>query len=121
LITKAEASESERAWIAFIDWLAENEEKFSGRVAGQRYGYKELNDLYVIRNVVNNFLAENYSNSSKIINEWGLSGKICSFPENGKIRYDIRYKRINGSQPRVIKLNPQQVEMNPLEPTNKTQ
>lgn len=104
LITRTEASESERAWELFIDWLSANEDRFAAHVAGERFGYRVLNDLFVIRKNLNEFLAKNFSSSAKIVSEWGKAGKIQSFHENGKKTYDTRFKRIEeGFQPRVIK------------------
>lgn len=103
LITSIEASESERAWEVFIDWLAENEDRFS-IYGGGRYGYTVNDEIYVIRNVVNKFLSERFSNYTKIVAEWGETGKIQTFYEGKAKKYDCRFKRVEGTQPRVIKI-----------------
>jgi len=104
LVTRIEASESERAWETFIDWLAENEDRFT-ILTGPRFGYRVGMDLYIIRDVLKKFLTERFSSSSKIINEWGADGKIATFYEGGRKRFDTRHRRIDGIQPRVIKLS----------------
>ena len=105
LATRLEASESERAWDAFIDWMAENEDKFSGRANGPRYGYREGPDTFVIRSIVDRFLTDNYSGARRIIKEWGLMGRIEAFNHGGKTRFDTRGKSMDGGfRPQVIKL-----------------
>jgi len=105
LITRIEASESERAWKAFVDWLAENQDKLSNNVYGSRIGYREDINLYIIRDVVNRFLEERFSSSRRIIREWATSGKIESYYHSGKIRYDVKGKVMEGGiRPQVIKL-----------------
>lgn len=105
LVTMSEASESERAWDEFIDWLAENQERFSDRSMGPRFGYREHIDLYVIRSVVDRFLTEKFSGSRKIIREWAAAGKIETFHRGGKTRYDTMGKALDGGiRPQVIKV-----------------
>ena len=111
LITKAEANESERAWNLFIGWLAENQERLSNRSSGTRIGYTENNNVCVFRKAVNDFLMDNFSNSRKIISDWGATGKIEVFGEknkNGDIaqrKYDTISKTLEGSfRTRVIRL-----------------
>jgi hypothetical protein len=105
LITRIEASESERAWEAFIDWLAENHERLTDKYAGPKIGYQELKNLYVIRDVVNRFLDERFSSNRRILREWAVTGKVETFYDAGKSRYDTAGKIMNGGiRPRVIKI-----------------
>ncbi|CCO08257.1 DUF927 domain-containing protein [Desulforamulus hydrothermalis] len=112
LITKKEASESERAWEAFKDWIAENQAMFKERTNGPCFGYIEKGDMpfdkpdfYVIRSVVDQFLSERFSSSRKIIREWALTGKIESYNHGGKIRYDAPGRVLeSGVRARVIKI-----------------
>ena len=105
LITRVEASESERAWESFVDWLAENQERLTDKFAGPKIGYQELKNLYIIRDVVNRFLEERFSSSRRILREWAATGKIGTFPDAGKTRYDTRGKILDGGiRPRVIKI-----------------
>lgn len=103
LITLSEASEAERAWEEFVDYLAENEEKFSDRTMGQRFGIKKDNYTYVIRRVVDEFLTNRGSSPKKIVKDWGDSGKIGSFTSSGKKRFDKQMRLFN-SNPRVIQI-----------------
>lgn len=105
LVTRSEASESERAWEAFVDWMAENQDRFSNTSYGSRFGYREGMDLYVIRSVVDRFLSEQFSSSRRIIKEWAAAKKIDSYQHGGKIRYDIPGKALEGGvRARVIKV-----------------
>jgi len=105
LVTRSEASEPERAWETFIDWLAENQDRFTERASGPRFGYRESLNLYVIRSVVDRFLSEQFSSSRRIIREWAAAGKIDSYHHGGKIRYDIPGKILeSGVRARVIKV-----------------
>ena len=105
LATRTEASESGRAWEAFVDFLAENQDRFSSRTSGPRFGYRDGPDMYVIRSVVDRFLSEQFSSSRKIIRDWATAGNIYCCQEAGKIRYDFRGKlQEGGVRPRVLKL-----------------
>lgn len=105
LITRSEASESERAWAAFIDWLAENQERLTDKFAGPKIGYQELKSLYIIRDVVNRFLDERFSGNRRILKEWAATGKIGTFLRAGKQRYDTMGKTLDGGiRPCVIKI-----------------
>lgn len=115
LITRTEASEAGRAWESFVDWIAENMDRFKDRSNGPRYGYVtdegkipfETGEigLFVIRSIVDQFLTERFSSNRKILREWAASGYIESTQENGKLRYDFRGKTIDGGiRPRVIKI-----------------
>lgn len=117
LIAKVEASEAGRAWEAFVDWIAENQYMFSDRTSGPRLGYIEKatpfesGGIFVIRSAVDQFLSERFSNSRKIIREWAAEGKIESFQNAGKIRYDTMGKALDGGvRPRVIKLKEFSIE-----------
>lgn len=105
LVTRLEASESERAWETFIDWLAENQDRFSNSAYGSRFGYREDMSLCVIRSVVDRFLSEQFSSSRRIIREWAAAGKIESYHHGGKIRFDSPGKILEGGvRARVIKV-----------------
>lgn len=105
LVTRSEASESERAWEAFVDWMAENQDRFSGTSYGPKVGYRDGMEICVIRSVVDRFLSEQFSSSRRIIKEWAAAGKIQIYQEKGKIRYDFMGKALEGGlRPRVMKL-----------------
>jgi len=110
LITRSDASEAGRAWNIFVDWLAENQDRFSLTSQGPKYGYylqekqnpKKI-DIYIIRSVVDKFLTDNFSASRKIIREWANLGKIETFYRGGKMRYDTMGKTMEGGiRPQVI-------------------
>ena len=110
LITRSDASEAGRAWNIFVDWLAENQDRFSGSTQGPKYGYylqdkqnpKKI-DIFIIRSVVDKFLTDNFSASRKIIREWASLGKIETFYRGGKVRYDTMGKVLDGGvRPQVI-------------------
>jgi len=106
LIRKVEASESERAWLEFQDWVGENHEKLSTSYSNTKIGMKDPADviggnIYIIRRVVNEFL-EKYSSAEKIIRAWADQGKIRIWQgTKGEMRFDIR-KRLGGAQVRCI-------------------
>ena len=107
LPTKADASEAERAWVSFVDWLAEHDHQFNNNAIGPKLGYREHGALCIIRRVVNEWLDENFSNSRKIIKDWAEGGKIKPYQETGRIKYDHVGKAMEGGvRPRVIKLYP---------------
>lgn len=101
LIRKIEASESERAWLEFMDWVGENHEKLSITYSNTKIGTKDGGNIYIIRRVVNEFL-ERYSSAQKIIQAWADTGKILMWTDtDGKQRLDVR-KRLGGAQVRCI-------------------
>lgn len=105
LVTRSEASESERAWESFVDWMAENQDRFSSNSYGSRFGYREGMEICVIRSVVDRFLSEHFSSSRRVIRDWAAAGKIQIYQEKGKIRYDFMGKGLEGGlRPRVMKL-----------------
>ncbi|WP_088185867.1 DUF927 domain-containing protein [Desulfosporosinus sp. FKA] len=100
LIKKQEASESERAWLEFMDWVGEHHEQLSGVFTNLKIGLREGENIYIIRRVVNEFLAQ-YSSAQKIIQAWADTEKIKSWDDTGKKRFDIQ-KRIGGAKVRCI-------------------
>ncbi len=124
LITKTEASEAGRAWEVFVDWLAENKDRLTGKGPGPHFGYVTENKnpfedgepgLFVIRSVVDKFLIDRFSGSRKIIREWATLGFIETYEESGKIRYDYRGKTLEGGiRPRVIKIKESILVPDPL-------
>ena len=101
LIKKQEASESERAWLEFMDWVGENSEKLNIAYATSKIGRRDDGYVYIIRRVVNEFLAR-YSSAQKIIQAWADTGKITMWTDSsGKKRYDTE-KRLNGTKVRCI-------------------
>jgi hypothetical protein len=125
LVARSEASESGRAWNMFVDWLAENRDRFSSTTQGPKYGYyhsdkqnpKALN-LYVIRSVLEKFLSDSFSSSRKIIREWAQENKIETFYRGGKMRYDTMGKAMDGGiRPQVLKLKSFESENGQDEPT----
>ena len=102
LIKKSAASESERAWLEFMDWIGVNHEKLSNSYSNTKIGLKDdYGNIYIIRSVVNEFL-EKYSSAKKIIQEWSDTGKIRSkIDSEGVLRFDIR-KTLGGAQIRCI-------------------
>ncbi|SHH87149.1 DUF927 domain-containing protein [Desulfosporosinus lacus] len=101
LIKLVEASESERAWLEFMDYLGENHEKFSTTYSNTKIGTRDAGNIYIIRRVVNDFL-EKYSSAQKIIRAWADQGKIHSKVDaTGKLRFDVE-KRFGGAKVRCI-------------------
>lgn len=101
LIKRVEASESERAWLEFMDWVGENHEKLNTTFTNTKIGTKEAGNIYIIRRLVNEFL-ENYSSAQKIIHAWADTGKILArVDKNGVLRFDIE-KRFGGAKVRCI-------------------
>jgi len=100
LIRKEEASESERAWLEFQDWVGERHEQLSSAYTNTKIGIREDGYLYVIRRVVNEFLSK-YSSAQKIIQEWAESEKIKTWEDSGKKRFDVQ-KRLGGIKARCI-------------------
>ena len=99
VIRKCESSESERAWLAFMDWVGENSDKLSNSYSS-RIGVKDGVNIYLIRSVVDKFLSQ-YSSAQKIIKDWASQGKIRTWKDGGKNRFD--YKRsIGGARVRCI-------------------
>jgi len=99
LIRQCEASESERAWLAFMDWVGENSDKLSNSYSS-RIGTKDGVNIYLIRSVVDKFLSQ-YSSAQKIIKDWAGQGKIRTWRDGEKNRFD--YKRsIGGARVRCI-------------------
>jgi putative DNA primase/helicase len=101
LIRRVEASESERAWLEFQDWVGENHEKLSTSYSNIKIGTKDSGYIYIIRRVVNEFL-ERYSSAQKIIQAWADTGKIkTSIDSTGKMRFDTQ-KKLGGAVVRCI-------------------
>jgi len=102
LIRKQEASESERAWLEFMDWVGEHHEQVGGVYTNIKIGIRDAGNIYIIRRVVNEFL-EQYSSARKIIQAWADSGKIKTWEDTteGKKRFDIQ-KRLGGAKVRCI-------------------
>jgi hypothetical protein len=99
LIRQCESSESERAWLAFMDWVGENSDKLSNSYSS-RIGVKDGVNIYLIRSVVDKFLSQ-YSSAQKIIKDWGDQGKIMTWKDGDKNRFS--YKRsIGGARVRCI-------------------
>ena len=110
LVARSEASESGRAWNAFIDWIAENRSRLSEH-SSPCIGYidkpspQDTGGTYIIRSVIDQFLSERFSSSRKIIREWALDGKIVSYQEGKNTRCDFRGRTLSGGiRPRVIKI-----------------
>lgn len=101
LIKLVDASEAERAWLEFMDWVGENSDKLGTAYSSTKIGMKEAGNIFVIRRVVNEFL-ENYSSAEKIIRSWADTGKILMRKDAaGTLRFDSR-KRLGGTQVRCI-------------------
>lgn len=99
LIRQCESSESERAWLVFMDWVGENSDKLSNSYSS-RIGVKDGVNIYLIRSVVDKFLSQ-YSSAQKIIKDWAEQGKIRTWKDGDKNRFDYR-KSIGGTQVRCI-------------------
>lgn len=101
LIRRVEASESERAWLEFMDWVGENNEKLNTSYSNTKIGLKDGTNIYIIRRVVNEFL-EKYSSAQKIIQAWADTGKIKQRVDAaGKMRFDVQ-KKLGGAVVRCI-------------------
>ncbi|TGE35897.1 DUF927 domain-containing protein [Desulfosporosinus fructosivorans] len=100
LIKKSEASESERAWLEFQDWVGENSEYLKD-FATKKIGTKDGTNIYIIRRVVDEFLTK-YSSAQKIIKAWAEQGKIIQRVDSeGKMRFAIQ-KKLGGAIVRCI-------------------
>jgi hypothetical protein len=100
LIRKCDASESERAWLEFQDWVGANHEKLSTSYSITKIGIKDAGNIYIIRSVVDEFLGK-YSSSQKIIKDWADQGKIRTWKESDKLRLDVK-KSLGGARVRCI-------------------
>jgi len=101
LIRKVDASESERAWLEFQDWVGINHEKLSTSYSNTKIGIKDSGNIYIIRSVVDEFLGK-YSSAQKIIKAWAEQGKIKQRVDSeGKTRFAIQ-KNIGGAVVRCI-------------------
>lgn len=102
LIKRVDASESERAWLEFMDWVGENHEKLSTSYSNTKIGIKdEVGNIYIIRRVVNEFL-EKYSSAQKIVQAWGDTDKIKTWlGSDGKKRFD-KQRKLGGAPVRCI-------------------
>jgi len=105
LPTRLEASESERAWLEFRDWLVLVSDRLNVSSMGEMYGYEEApGKLCVIRSKVNEWINSRYSSARKILKEWGEAGYIEVYRDGNMIRYDKKGKTIKGIQSRVVKI-----------------
>ncbi|MDJ0305374.1 DUF927 domain-containing protein [Dehalobacter sp.] len=112
LISRLEASEAERAWLEFMDWIGENHEKLSSVYTNAKIGFKFDGVIYVIRRVVNEFLA-GYSSAQKIIRSWADTGKIQIWTDpTGKQRFDTQ-KKMGGAVVRCIAFQEEQDNLFP--------
>jgi len=100
LIRMVDASESERAWLEFQDWVAINHEKLSTSYSNTKIGIKESGNIYIIRSIVDEFL-QKYSSAQKIIKSWAEKGKIKTWKDGEKLRFDTK-KSLGGARPRCI-------------------
>jgi len=105
-IKRSDASESERAWLEFQDWVGENHEKLDTRLTSVKIGMKDSpetvnGNIYIIRRVVNEFL-EKYSSAEKIIHAWADQGKIKDRIDGKGIRRFDRQKKLGGAVVRCI-------------------
>lgn len=100
LIKRVDASESERAWLEFMDWVGENSEYLKD-FATKKIGTKDGTNIYIIRRLVNEFL-DKYSSADKIVRAWADQGKIKVWTDSdGKMRFDAQ-KRLGGAKVRCI-------------------
>jgi Superfamily II helicase and inactivated derivatives len=99
LILRIDASESERAWLEFKDWVGENSDRLTNSYP-TKIGTKDGINIYIIRRVVNEFLSQ-YSSPQKIIQSWATTEKIRTWKEGEKMRFDYK-KSLGGSQVRCI-------------------
>lgn len=96
LIRKVEASESERAWLEFMDWVGENHEKLSSSYSNTKIGTKdEHGNIYIIRRVVNEFL-EKYSSAQKIMQSWGDTEKIKTWVDGEGKKRLAKQRKLGG-------------------------
>ncbi|WP_425057636.1 DUF927 domain-containing protein [Sporomusa carbonis] len=115
IITKAEASESERAWEWLPDWLAANENRFQGfdqsKYIGEVFGYRESGKIFIIKNILVKALKDEGFNSNKVLSAWADEKKFPCDVLNGKRTFGIRSSReINNSRPYVICIYPETVK-----------
>lgn len=106
IVTKNEASESERAWEWLPDWLATNEGRFGVTAKGgiPVLGYVEDEFVYIIKSELAKAMKAEGYNPDKIFKQWTDQGKI-PYTQRGERRdLGVRGKRINGVQPWLIRI-----------------
>lgn len=112
LITKAEASEAERAWDWLPDWLAANESRFQNGYAERKssmpcLGYVDNGHYFVIKAELEKALREEGFNAAKTLQAWAEKELFpCTIEKNGQKKLGIRHTTSigNANRPYVIKI-----------------
>ncbi len=106
IITKVEASESDRALDWLPDWLAANEGRFGlyGKTGQAILGYMDGDYVYIIKSELSKALKQEGFNPDKIFKQWADSNVIPCTPQGEKRAIGVRGRRINGVQPWLIKI-----------------
>ena len=110
LITKAEASESERAWDWLQDHIAANIHRIQSDYSqGQQYGtilgYSDADYIYLIKNELSIAMRAAGYTPEKIYRRWADDEKIPVTNRNdGRKEYGIQRGRIGGTQPWLIRV-----------------
>lgn len=111
MITKAEASESERAWDWLQDWIAANIHKIQSDYSpgnqsyGTILGYSDAEHIYLIKGELSNAMRDAGFSPEKIYRRWADEDRIpVAIRTNGQRDYGIKRERIGGVQPWLIRI-----------------
>lgn len=106
IITKVEASESDRALDWLPDWLAANEGRFGlyGKTGQAILGYMDGDYVYIIKSELSKALKQEGFNPDKIFKQWADQDKIPFSMQGSTRNLGIKGKRINGVQPWLIRI-----------------
>lgn len=116
LISKRDASESERGWDWLQDWVAANRQRFeefrlsadgtreyTNRSNGQCHGYIDETEIHIIKTVLSDALRDAGYSPDKLYRQWAEENRIQYVQRSdGRRDYGTKTRRFNGSLPWVI-------------------
>ena len=116
LVSKRDASESERGWDWLQDWVAAGKQRFeeyrlsadgtreyTNRSTGQVHGYIDETEIHVIKTVLSDSLREAGYSPEKLYRQWAEENRIqYILRPDGRRDYGTKSRRFNGSLPWVI-------------------
>ena len=116
LISKRDASESERGWDWLQDWVAANRQRFeefrqsadgtreyTNRSNGQCHGYIDEVEIHIIKTVLSDALRDAGYSPDKLYRQWAEENRIQYVQRSdGRRDYGTKVRRFNGSLPWVI-------------------
>ena len=89
LTTKAEASDTQKAWNFLNDWINSNMEKF-GSCTLESFGFKDSQYLCVNPTVFNDTLRDRGYSAGRLLQEMHEKERILTTMEGGKVRYTVK-------------------------------